>query len=110
MLSRKCEKYMDNNKTVAFYTLGCKVNQYETNGMIEQFIQKGYNKVDFNSRADVYVINTCTVTSMSDKKSRQVIRKTKKLNEEAIVVATRLLYRSIKRGRREDFRSGFNCA
>jgi len=64
------------------------VNQYETNGMIEQFTQKGYEKVGFETKADIYVINTCTVTNMSDKKSRQIIRKAKKLNPEGIVVVT----------------------
>ncbi len=72
---------------VAFYTLGCKVNQYETNGMIQAFLEKGYELVDFSKEADIYVINTCTVTSISDKKSRQMIRRTKQLNPNAIVVA-----------------------
>ena len=91
-------------KTVAFYTLGCKVNQYETNGMIKKFIDKGYTKVDFESNADIYVINTCTVTSMADKKSRQMIRRAKKLNEYAVVVVTRVLFRSIKRRSGKDSR------
>jgi len=72
---------------VAFYTLGCKVNQYETNGMIQAFLKKGYEIVDFSEKADIYVINTCTVTSISDKKSRQMIRRTKQLNPDALVVA-----------------------
>ena len=72
---------------VAFYTLGCKVNQYETNGMIQAFLEKGYELVDFSEKADIYIINTCTVTSISDKKSRQMIRRTKQLNLDAIVVA-----------------------
>ena len=76
---------------VAFYTLGCKVNQYETNGMISKFEEHGYTIVDFDSMADIYVINTCTVTNMSDRKSRQVIRRAKKKNENGIVVVTRLL-------------------
>jgi len=79
-------------KTVAFCTLGCKVNQYETNGMIKKFTDKGYTKVDFESNADIYVINTCTVTSMADKKSRQMIRRAKKLNEDAVIVVTRVLF------------------
>ena len=74
---------------VAFYTLGCKVNQYETNGMIQAFLEKGYEIVDFTEKSDIYIINTCTVTSISDKKSRQMIRRTKQLNPEAIVVAVR---------------------
>lgn len=56
--------------------------------MIKRFIDKGYEKVDFENIADIYVINTCTVTNMSDKKSRQIIRKAKRLNEKGIVVVT----------------------
>ena len=74
-------------KSVAFCTLGCKVNQYETNAMEQQFIENGYNVVSFNDKADIYVINTCTVTNMSDKKSRQMIRKAKQINPSSIVVA-----------------------
>ena len=75
-------------KKVAFYTLGCKVNQYETNAIAQKFIEKGYTKVEFNAKADIYIINTCTVTSMADKKSRQIIRQAKTHNPKAIVVAT----------------------
>ena len=74
-------------KTVAFYTLGCKVNQYETNAMEQQFIKAGYKTSQFNEKSDIYIINTCTVTNMSDKKSRQMLRKAKQLNEKSIVVA-----------------------
>ena len=74
-------------KRVAFYTLGCKVNQYETNGMIQEFKNAGYKIVDFEDEADIYVVNTCTVTSISDKKSRQFLRQAKRKNPEAIVVA-----------------------
>ena len=74
-------------KTVAFCTLGCKVNQYETNAMEQQFIKAGYNILQFNEKSDIYIINTCTVTNMSDKKSRQMLRKAKQLNEKSIVVA-----------------------
>ena len=74
-------------KKVAFCTLGCKVNQYETNAMEEKFIKSGYEVVDFAKLADIYVINTCTVTNVSDKKSRQMIRKAKQLNPDSIVVA-----------------------
>ena len=75
-------------KKVAFYTLGCKVNQYETNAMIEQFINSDYEIVDFEEIADIYVINTCTVTNMSDRKSRQVIRRVKQLNPNSILAVT----------------------
>ncbi len=74
-------------KKVAFCTLGCKVNQYETNAMIEQFIKKGYEIVNFEEKADIYIINTCTVTNMADRKSRQMLRRVKEINREAIVVA-----------------------
>lgn len=72
-------------KTVAFHTLGCKVNQYETEALEELFVQKGYRVVDFASPADVYVINTCTVTHHGDSKSRQAIRRAKKTNPDAVV-------------------------
>ena len=75
------------SKKVAFYTLGCKVNQYETNGMIQQFIENGYEIVDFEDYADIYIINTCTVTNMSDRKSRQMIRRAKDNNPNSLVVA-----------------------
>ncbi|MBO8159150.1 tRNA (N(6)-L-threonylcarbamoyladenosine(37)-C(2))-methylthiotransferase MtaB [Thermosyntropha sp.] len=69
----------------AFYTLGCKVNQVETEQIKEEFIKKGYKIVDFSESADVYVINTCTVTHISDRKSRAVIRRAVRRNPEAIV-------------------------
>lgn len=75
-------------KRVALYTLGCRVNQYETEAMAETFIKKGYAVVDFDEFADVYVINTCTVTNMGDRKSRQMIRKAKKMNPDAVVAVT----------------------
>ena len=74
-------------KTVAFCTLGCKVNQYETNAMIDQFINKGYTIKEFNEKADIYIINTCTVTNMADRKSRQMLRRVKEINKNALVVA-----------------------
>ena len=74
-------------KTVAFYTLGCKVNQYETNAMTQQFIENDYEVVDHTQKADIYIVNTCTVTNMSDRKSRQMLRRVKELNKEAVVVA-----------------------
>ncbi|WP_138204754.1 tRNA (N(6)-L-threonylcarbamoyladenosine(37)-C(2))-methylthiotransferase MtaB [Haloimpatiens lingqiaonensis] len=70
---------------VAFATLGCRVNMYETEAMMEKFIKEGYKVVDFEEFADVYVINTCTVTNTGDKKSRQIIRRAKKKNEDSIV-------------------------
>lgn len=75
-------------KTVAFYTLGCKVNQYETNAMKQKFTEKDYEIVDFEEVADIYVVNTCTVTNMSDRKSRQIIRRAKETNKNSILVVT----------------------
>ena len=75
-------------KTVSFITLGCKVNQYETNAMAQKFIENGYELIeDENKSADIYVINTCTVTNMSDRKSRQMLRRVKEKNRNATVVA-----------------------
>ncbi len=73
-------------KKVAFYTLGCKVNQYETEAISSLFEQNNYEVVSFDECAEVYIINTCTVTNLSDRKSRQAIRKAKKHNTESIVV------------------------
>ena len=84
-------------KTVAFYTLGCKVNQYETNAMMQRFIQSDYKIVALEDRADIYIINTCTVTNMEDKKSRQMIRRVKEINPDSILVAVRMLCTSGKR-------------
>lgn len=74
-------------KKVAFHTLGCKVNQYETEAMASLFIRGGYNLVDFSCPADVYVINTCTITGLGDKKSRQMIRRARRTNPAAVIVA-----------------------
>ncbi|GIM28076.1 tRNA (N(6)-L-threonylcarbamoyladenosine(37)-C(2))-methylthiotran sferase MtaB [Clostridium polyendosporum] len=70
---------------VAFATLGCRVNQYESEAMAEKFIREGYDVVDFDQASDVYVINTCTVTNMGDKKSRQIVGRARRLNAEAII-------------------------
>ena len=72
---------------VAFFSLGCKVNQYETNAMAQKFIENGFLVVDFEESADVYIVNTCTVTSIADRKSRQMLRRAKEHNKDAIVVA-----------------------
>jgi threonylcarbamoyladenosine tRNA methylthiotransferase MtaB len=74
--------------TVAFHTLGCKVNHYETEAIWQLFKKAGYERKDFDSRADVYVINTCTVTNTGDKKSRQVIRRAIRRNPDAVVCVT----------------------
>lgn len=75
-------------KTVAFTTLGCRVNQYDTDAMRGLFIQSGYTPVDFDEKADIYVINTCSVTNMGERKSRQLIRKAKRTNEDAYIIVT----------------------
>ena len=75
-------------KKVGFYTLGCKVNQYETNAMTQKFQEAGYEIININEEiADVYIVNTCTVTNMSDRKSRQILRRQKEKNPKAIIVA-----------------------
>ena len=70
---------------------GCKVNQYETNGMLQKFKEAGYKIVDFSEKADIYIVNTCTVTGIADKKSRQFLRQAKKNNPNGMIVAVRLL-------------------
>ena len=72
---------------VAFHTLGCKVNFYETDKMTEKFKQNGFDIVSFHDEADVYIINTCSVTNMADRKSRQMIHRAKKMNPKALCVA-----------------------
>ncbi|WP_310550284.1 tRNA (N(6)-L-threonylcarbamoyladenosine(37)-C(2))-methylthiotransferase MtaB [Paenibacillus glufosinatiresistens] len=74
--------------SVAFYTLGCKVNFYDTEAIWQLFSNAGYEQVDFEGTADVYLINTCTVTNTGDKKSRQMIRRAVRRNPDAIVAVT----------------------
>ncbi len=74
--------------TVAFYTLGCKVNHYETEAIWQLFSNDNYERVEFEKRADVYLINTCTVTNTGDRKSRQIIRRAIRRNPEAIICVT----------------------
>ena len=73
---------------IAFYTLGCKVNQYETEAMAERAERCGYTLVSPDEKADVYVVNSCTVTAESDRKTRQAVRKFKRANPESVVVLT----------------------
>lgn len=75
-------------KKVALHNLGCKVNSYETEAMSQLLANAGYEIVSFSEKADVYIVNTCSVTNMADRKSRQMLHKAKKMNEDAIVVAT----------------------
>ncbi|KSU63749.1 tRNA (N(6)-L-threonylcarbamoyladenosine(37)-C(2))-methylthiotransferase MtaB [[Bacillus] enclensis] len=74
--------------SVAFHTLGCKVNHYETEAIWQLFKEEGYERVDYDSIADVYVINTCTVTNTGDKKSRQVIRRAIRKNPDGVICVT----------------------
>ena len=75
----------DRTYTVGLYTLGCKVSQYETEAIREGFVDRGFESRPFDERCDVYVVNTCTVTRESDRKSRQVIRRAIKKNPDAVV-------------------------
>lgn len=73
-------------KIVAIHTLGCKVNQYESEAIASMFEKSGYEVASFDDYSDIYIINTCTVTNLSDRKSRQAIRKAKKTNPDAVII------------------------
>ena len=75
------------DKTLASLTLGCKVNMYDTEAMVEILVNHGCSIVEFDKKADIYLINTCTVTNFGDKKSRQILRKAHRLNPDAVIVA-----------------------
>ena len=79
-------------KRIAFYTLGCKVNQYETEAVAELFAKAGCEIVPYTEVADCYVINTCSVTAMSDRKSRQIIRRAKKTNPKSVIAVTEQVF------------------
>lgn len=81
-------KIYGRKKLVALFTLGCKVNQYETEALAGIFEKAGYEIVEFEEEADVYVINTCTVTGLSDRKSRQIIRRARANNRDSVVAVT----------------------
>ena len=89
-------------KTVAFHTLGCKVNTYETEAMQQLMESAGYRCVEFGERADVYIVNTCSVTNIADRKSRQMLHRARKMNENAIVVAAGCYVESAKNKIDED--------
>jgi len=78
---------MENNKKVAFYTLGCKLNFSETSTIARNFKDEGFDRVDFEEVADIYVINTCSVTENADKQFKQIVKKAMKLNDKAFVAA-----------------------
>ncbi len=82
----KIERYK--KMKVHFISLGCKTNQYETNAMEQSFIKKGYELVPKEEKADIFIINTCSVTNIAERKSRQMLRRAKELNPDAIVVAS----------------------
>ena len=84
-LNERSEQLMS---SVAFHTLGCKVNHYETEAIWQLFQEAGYERVEFDKNSDVYVINTCTVTNTGDKKSRQVIRRAIRKNPDAVICVT----------------------
>ncbi|MDR3259796.1 MAG: tRNA (N(6)-L-threonylcarbamoyladenosine(37)-C(2))-methylthiotransferase MtaB [Fusobacteriaceae bacterium] len=79
---------MSSCKKVALYTLGCKVNQYETESIKNQMIRSGFEIVDFEEKADYYIVNTCTVTNIADRKSRNMLRRAKRANKDGIVIVT----------------------
>ena len=78
---------MENRKKVAFYTLGCKLNFSETSTIARSFVDEGFDRVDFEEVADIYVINTCSVTENADKQFKQIVRKALKNNDKAFVAA-----------------------
>ncbi len=82
------KKVLINMPTVAFYTLGCKLNYSETSTISKQFLEKGFEVVDYNDRAEVYVINTCTVTENAEKDCRQMVRRALRNNPSAYVIVT----------------------
>ena len=75
-------------KRLQYIHFGCKTNQYESNAMMQQFEKEGYKIVKFDEKADVYIVNTCTVTNISDRKSRQILRRAKQINKNSILVVT----------------------
>ncbi|HET8855496.1 MAG TPA: tRNA (N(6)-L-threonylcarbamoyladenosine(37)-C(2))-methylthiotransferase MtaB, partial [Salinimicrobium sp.] len=78
---------MENLKKVAFYTLGCKLNFSETSTIARNFQQEGFQRVDFSQKADIYVINTCSVTDNADKRFKTIVKQAQKANEEAFLIA-----------------------
>ena len=86
------------DKKVHIVTLGCKVNQYESDSMLEALINEGCVRAESDEPADIYIINTCSVTNMADRKSRQMIRRMRKQNESAIIAATGCYVQAIGEG------------
>ena len=96
-------------KTVCFTTLGCKVNQYDSQAMLEQFEQHGYAVAPAGAPADVYVVNTCTVTGTGDKKSLQAIRRCRRRNPGAELVVTGCLAQRYKQEILDEIPESWNC-
>jgi len=84
------------NRKIAFKTLGCRLNQYETEAIASEFLRNGYEVVPFNEKADAYVINTCTVTNQSDRKSRYEINRVARRNPSSAVIVTGCMANSAK--------------
>lgn len=82
------ENFKENSMKAAFYTLGCKVNQYESQAMAQRLERNGFEITDASEQADVFIINSCTVTAESDRKTRQTVRRFRKLNPDSIIVLT----------------------
>ena len=80
-----------------FLHYGCKVNQYETNAMKQKFIDNGYKIVNFEEIADIYIVNTCTVTNMADRKSRQILRRPKQINPNSLLVIVGCYFQVLKK-------------
>ena len=78
---------MNTDKKVAFYTLGCKLNFSETSTIARSFSSEGFERVDFNEKADIYVINTCSVTDNADKRFKSIVKNALKINEGAFLIA-----------------------
>src|SRR5690625_7677638 len=78
---------MNDTKKVAFYTLGCKLNFSETSTIARNFTNEGFERVDFDEHADIYVINTCSVTESADKRFRTIVRQAQRVNPDAFVAA-----------------------
>ena len=89
-------------KTVAFHNLGCKVNSYELEVMQQKLQDEGYTVVPFDSPADIYIINTCTVTNIADRKSRQMLHRAKQKNPQSVVVAVGCYVQSGKENAEKD--------
>ena len=89
-------------KKAALHNLGCKVNAYETEGMRKILEQAGYEIVPFEEQADVYVVNTCSVTNIADRKSRQMLHRAKKKNPDSVVVAAGCYVQTSKGQAQED--------